>query len=224
MNEKSNQHADRNMADSQFNSFKPIEGRTEMKSIKSTLDYHLEKAGRNNSDSKFKSFNPIERNKNMKSLMSTLEAHLENASFEYTCMHEKEDSHVFVLYDGFERYHIHFHIRETPEQIIMISEIDARVPEDKRLIAAEFITRINNKSPLGGFEMMFDEGVASYTIKNRFNAETFTFGIFTEMFGDTFFMMDVGIAGFSAICDDGKTALEAFEIAKMIMENKMKAA
>jgi len=47
-------------------------------------------------------------------------------------------------------------------QIIFHSYVQCRVPEEKRVVMAEFLTRANSRLSLGNFELDFSDGVIRY--------------------------------------------------------------
>lgn len=53
-------------------------------------------------------------------------------------------------------------VREEENQFICYSDFPVKVPEDKRLAMAEFLTRINYGLVIGNFEMDFEDGELHY--------------------------------------------------------------
>jgi len=52
--------------------------------------------------------------------------------------------------------------REEREQFVFYSVLDARVPEEKRPVMAEFLTRANYGMVVGNFEMDYSDGEVRY--------------------------------------------------------------
>ena len=65
-------------------------------------------------------------------------------------------------------------IRVEQEQLTFYIFLGTNVPEDRRLAAAEFLTRANYALPLGNFEMDFDDGEVRFKNSISFVDEALT--------------------------------------------------
>ena len=65
-------------------------------------------------------------------------------------------------------------IRVEQEQFAFYIFLGMNVPADRRLVAAEFLTRANYALPLGNFEMDFEDGEVRFKNSIDFEGETLT--------------------------------------------------
>jgi hypothetical protein len=121
-------------------------------------------------------------------------------------------------------YQIEFVSYEGNNQICLHLEFNRTIPEEKRPIVAEYITRINNRLPIGALKMNFNTGDVYYKVSNILNGQLLTNKIINRMVGEALFSMDISSPGFKAICNEGKSAIDAFKIVENArFMNKFKA-
>lgn len=155
------------------------------------------------------------------STMTNLLTGVEDLLLKKDVNYEKEEKCIYfvIAVEDDDAYEMKFFSFEN-DQIILFSDYGEKIPEDKRLIVIEFIVRINNMFPLGDFEMFIDEGFVQYKISNILKGAMLSEEILDEMVNDALFAMDISHPGFMAICNEGKSALEAFTIVESGLMNK----
>jgi hypothetical protein len=99
--------------------------------------------------------------------------------------------------------------RDEQEQFIFYSIAPVNVPEDKRHIVAEFITRANYGMIIGNFEMDFSDGEIRYKTSIDVEGGELSFSLAKQMVYANVVMMDKYLPGIMAIIYAGKSPLDA---------------
>ena len=148
----------------------------------------------------------------MTNVLSKIEDCLNKKSIDYI----KEGNSVFFTLSSWDNddYQIEFVSYEDIDQICLYLEFGKIIPEEKRPIVAEYVVRINNRFRIGGLKMNFNTGDVYYKMSNILNGRLLTNEIFDRMVGEALFSMAISSPGLTAICNEGKSAIDAFEIAQ----------
>ena len=89
---------------------------------------------------------------------------------------EKELDGAPIFQFGFEaqngRYPGHIRVNEKAEQVSVYFRLDMMVPEEKRDVACEYLTRANYGLRMGNMEMDFADGEIRYKSSLDFEGET----------------------------------------------------
>jgi hypothetical protein len=148
----------------------------------------------------------------MTSVLSKIEDCLNKKSIDYI----KEGNSVLFTLSSRDNddYQIEFVSYEDINQICLYLEFGKIIPEDKRPIVAEYIVRINNRFRIGALKMNFNTGDVYYKMSNILNGRLLTNKIINKVVGEALFSMDISSPGFKAICNEGKSAIDAFKISQ----------
>ena len=104
---------------------------------------------------------------------------------------------------------MYFDAREDQEQLFLYIMCPNHVPEDMRVAAAEFLTRVNYGLKIGNFEMDMDGGEVRYKVSVDVEGTTLTPIMVRNMLGCAIPMTDRYFPGLMAICYGGKSASDA---------------
>jgi hypothetical protein len=152
----------------------------------------------------------------MTSILDKVKDYLNQVDVDY----EVEEESIWFTGEGDTgSYDMSFIVLKDYQNIFLFLEFGKIIPEHKRLNVAEFIVRINNMFPLGGFEMFIDKGFVKYKISNILKGGILSGEMLDEMVTDALFTMDISFPGFLAVCNKGKSAVEAFKIVENAILN-----
>jgi hypothetical protein len=104
-----------------------------------------------------------------------------------------------------------FDVKEDAEQLILLAISPNNVPEDKRLVAAEFITRANYGLRIGNFELDMNDGEIRYKVAIDVEGSSLSPQMLRNMIGLGVGTLDRYFPGLMAICFTGQSALEAVQ-------------
>jgi hypothetical protein len=91
------------------------------------------------------------------SIFDTMQAFFVDDEWNYE--HSEGDTHIRMGFRGKNgQWRCIAQAREEARQLVFYSVFDSFVPEDRRMIMADFITRANYGLLVGNFEMDFDDG------------------------------------------------------------------
>lgn len=112
-------------------------------------------------------------------------------------------------------------IKETSDQVIFLSVLEEKVPEDKRVKLAEFLTRANFGLNIGNFEMDFEDGEIRYKTSLDVSQGRLTTGLFDPLVKASLVAMDDYLPGIRAVLAGTATPKQAVEdvLAKIEDEN-----
>ena len=146
----------------------------------------------------------------MAGILNKVEDHLNEKNVAYI---KEENSVSFIGSIGDnDDYEIEFVSYEDDHQISLFLDYKETILENKKPIVAEYIVRINSRLPIGALRMNFNAGHVYYKMSNILVGQLLTNKIIEKMVGGALFSMDFSSPGFTAICNEGKSALEAFTI------------
>lgn len=98
---------------------------------------------------------------------------------------------------------------EEAQQLLFFSEYPFRVPEEKLLLVAEYITRANNELVIGNFILDFEIGVVRFKTSLDVNGLSLNTNIVKQLVYANVLMMEQYISGIKAILERALTPLEA---------------
>jgi hypothetical protein len=99
--------------------------------------------------------------------------------------------------------------REEQEQFIFYSIAPNNVPEDRRLAAAEFLTRANYGLVIGNFELDFSDGEVRYKTSIDVEGDRLTSPLLKQMVYANVLTMDRYMPGLMAVSYGNVTAVDA---------------
>ncbi|CAN1208788.1 YbjN domain-containing protein [Tumidithrix helvetica PCC 7403] len=102
-------------------------------------------------------------------------------------------------------------VREEANQFIFLSTLTEKVPEEKRLAIAEYLTRANFGLNIGNFEMDFDDGEVRYKTSIDVTQDRLTLGLIDPLIQASFVVMDDYLPGFKSILKGEITPKEAIQ-------------
>jgi hypothetical protein len=102
-------------------------------------------------------------------------------------------------------------VREDADQFLFLSIFPEKVPEDKLLSVAEYLTRANFGLNIGNFEMDFEDGEVRYKTSIDVTEESLTFGLIDPLVKASFVSMDDYLPGLKAVIAGEKTPKKAIE-------------
>lgn len=102
-------------------------------------------------------------------------------------------------------------VRVDLEQFLFYVVMPMRVPADRRVAVAEFLTRANYGLRIGNFEMDFDDGEVRYKSSVDFEAAELTPTLIRNAIYPAVQTMDRYIPGVMTVIYGGKTPAEAVE-------------
>ncbi|MDY6783732.1 MAG: YbjN domain-containing protein [Cyanobacteriota bacterium] len=100
-------------------------------------------------------------------------------------------------------------VDEEDQQIMFYSIWGDRIPENQRLIMAEFLTRANYGLIMGNFEMDFNDGEVRYKTSLDIEGGTLTPSLIKRIVYPNVLMMDKYLPGIEAVMKGEKTPEEA---------------
>jgi len=100
-------------------------------------------------------------------------------------------------------------IGEDPGKLVCYSLPGDRVPEGRRLAAAETITRLNSGLILGNFEMDFETGAVRYKTSGDFRGHDVTTGLVEHLIFTNVIMVDRYLSALWAVVFQGRDPADA---------------
>jgi hypothetical protein len=100
-------------------------------------------------------------------------------------------------------------IKEEPRRFLFYSALAAKVPENKRAAAAEFITRANYGMVLGNFEMDYADGEVRYKTSAYLEEVTPTRDFFHTLVYTNLLVVDKYLPGMMSVIYAGMSAEQA---------------
>ena len=105
--------------------------------------------------------NSVEDSITKKKIFPTMLAFFESHEWSYQIV--EEQSLIRLMFNGNNgKWVCYADAKEEAEQFIFYSLLSFKVPEDKRQLIAEFITRVNYGLLIGNFELDFSDGEIRY--------------------------------------------------------------
>lgn len=102
-------------------------------------------------------------------------------------------------------------VREAEERFIFLSICGANVPDDKRTLMSELLTRINYGSFLGNFEMDYEDGEIRYKTSICCKSSELTINIIEHTVMANIVMMDTALTGIMKLIYGDITAQQAYD-------------
>ena len=102
--------------------------------------------------------------------------------------------------------------REEEEQFIFLSICSVNVPDDRKLLMCELLTRLNYGLFLGNFEMDYEDGEVRYKTSICCNSSELTDNILEHIIMINIVMMDTALTGIMKLIYGDITAKEAYDI------------
>ena len=99
--------------------------------------------------------------------------------------------------------------REEQEQFVFYSVCPVNVPEDKRLVVAEFIMRVNFGLIIGNFEMDLADGEIRYKTGIDVEDDRLSFALIKQMVYANVMMMDRYLPGIMQVIYSNVSPLDA---------------
>ena len=106
--------------------------------------------------------------------------------------------------------------REDEEQFIFLSICSVTVPDDKKLLMCELLTRLNYGSFLGNFEMDYEDGEVRYKTSICCSSLELTDNILEHIIMINIVMMDTALTGIMKLIYGEITAKEAYNMIENI--------
>jgi hypothetical protein len=106
--------------------------------------------------------------------------------------------------------------REELSQFVFYSICPANVPESKRLVMAEFVTRANSGMIIGNFELDFTDGEIRYKTSIDVSGDNLSLAIIKNLVYSNVMMMDEYLPGIIAVIETGvepESAIAQVELA-----------
>jgi hypothetical protein len=142
------------------------------------------------------------------SIFGTVIQFLEEDGWPYDQLEEKT-----VLRTGFRgdngNWRCYAQIREEQEQFIFYSVLDTHVPEERRLAAAEFLTRANYGMIIGNFELDFEDGEVRFKTSIDVEGDRLTIALIKQMIYTNVLMMDRYMPGIMKVAFGDTEPLDA---------------
>jgi hypothetical protein len=101
--------------------------------------------------------------------------------------------------------------KEEQEQLAFYSICPVRVPEDRRVLMAEFLTRANYNLALGNFEMDFSDGEIRYKTSIDVEGDRLTTALTKHVIYANVMMMDLYLPGVLLVIYGNGTPAEAIQ-------------
>jgi hypothetical protein len=102
-------------------------------------------------------------------------------------------------------------VREDADQLVFLSVLSEKAPEDKRMAIAEYLTRANFGLNIGNFEMDFDDGEIRYKTSIDVTDATLTPGLIDPLVKASLVAMDDYLPGIRSVIAGETTPSEAIE-------------
>lgn len=102
--------------------------------------------------------------------------------------------------------------RQAEERFIFLSICGANVPDDKKALMSELLTRINYGSFLGNFEMDYEDGEIRYKTSICCKSSELTNNIIEHIVMANIVMMDTALIGIMKLIYGDITVKEAYNI------------
>jgi hypothetical protein len=116
------------------------------------------------------------------------------------------------------QWHCLAKVREAEDQCVFYSLYPEAIPEDKRSILAEFLTRANYGMILGNFELDFDDGEIRYKTSIDVEGDRLTPTLVQNLVYTNVMTMDQYLPGILAILEQNLTAKDALELVEQQLE------
>jgi hypothetical protein len=133
-----------------------------------------------------------------------------------------EDEDEPILYMNFQgengQWHCLAKVREAEDQCVFYSLYPEAIPEDKRSILAEFLTRANYGMILGNFELDFDDGEIRYKTSIDVEGDRLTPTLVQNLVYTNVMTMDQYLPGILAILEQNLTAKDALDLVEKQLE------
>lgn len=100
-------------------------------------------------------------------------------------------------------------VREEENQFVCYSDFSVKVPEDKRIAMAEFLTRINFGLIIGNFEMDFEDGELHYKTSIDVADDRLTQALVKQLVYTNIRTTDEYFPGIMAVISDNASPIEA---------------
>jgi hypothetical protein len=101
--------------------------------------------------------------------------------------------------------------REEQYQCVFYSICETLVPEDRRIAAAEYITRANSGMAIGNFEMNFNDGEVRYKTSIDVEGDRLNTALVRNLVYANVMMMDRYLPGLIAVTEGIATPHEAIQ-------------
>jgi hypothetical protein len=112
------------------------------------------------------------------------------------------------------------YLRVLPrEQIVIYSKPDIQVPEPKRLIMAEFLTRANFGIVVGNFEMDFEDGEVRFKTSIDSSGEVFSSTILVNLLNGNLANTNCYLPGVMGVAFGDLSAIAALNACEPIAED-----
>lgn len=105
-------------------------------------------------------------------------------------------------------------VSEEMEQLAFYSMLDVKVPQDKRLNVAEFLTRANYGLNIGNFEMDFSDGEIKYKTSVSVKGGQLTNEMIKVLVYANVMTVDKYFAGIMSVIYGGQSPVEAIQKAE----------
>ncbi|MBD3166366.1 YbjN domain-containing protein [bacterium] len=137
-------------------------------------------------------------------IMDTVEQYLRDDDWHYEQI-EGQDILKFGIKADNSTYNIYCDIRDDTDQLMLYVVMGQEIPEEKRLAAAEYITRANYGLKIGNFEMDMSDGQIRYKVSLDVEDGTLSHKMIANMIGAGVGTMDRYFPGFMSISFAGKS-------------------
>jgi hypothetical protein len=109
------------------------------------------------------------------------------------------------------RWFCYARVREEANQLVFLSVLSEKIPEEKRLVIAEYLTRANFGLDIGNFEMDFSDGEVRYKTSIDVTHDRLTHGLIDPLVKASLVAMDDYLPGIKSVIAGEATPHEAIE-------------
>ena len=154
----------------------------------------------------------LDTDKNSFELLNAAASYFQQQEWEF--VKSFKDSTIQFVFSGENgQWNCLIRTRETASQFVFYSICPLKVPEEKRLLIAEFITRANYGTIIGNFELDFDDGEIRYKTSIDVEGDRLSIANIESLIYPNLNTMDRYLPGIKAIIERSDiSAIEAIEI------------
>ncbi len=106
-------------------------------------------------------------------------------------------------------FKLYFYANEKTEHILILTTIDTKIPDDKKLLVAEYIARANYGLNMGGFELNMETGEVQYKVGMSVRNSILNMEMIEDMIDISVFTSDHYYIGLMEVLFAGKAPSDA---------------
>jgi hypothetical protein len=129
---------------------------------------------------------------------------------EWSFTQREDQSLIQLMFQGDNgQWSCYAQAREDLAQLVFYSVCPVNVPEDKRLVVSEFLTRVNSNLLMGSFEMDFDDGQVRFRTGIAIGEMGLSTGLVEPLVHANLLLMDLCLPHLMTVLYGNATPLEA---------------